>query len=1219
MTIAEIIENITDRAVFEKIVIDILRDKEPLYWNTIHEGINSKGETITSPLDAFHKLPNGDFVLFEVTTTDIKDLKNKWLNSKNGDLIKAGKKADTLRQNYPNSKFIVWLCTNSRIKDDSNNAIITETEKKASELNISIKYLEQSAIAAYLENNITGQWIAENYLGIKAVRLSFPKLLQLADRINLDYKVEISYDENKIIDREIRFKCLQQLKNSEKNIQIIIGRSGNGKSTIAFQLTQYFSNKSIASFKINSQYIDSSISLIDAISKQLKEYQENIRIDDLFNNNNIELIIVIEDINREKEPLKLLEKILKWNTDKRYKIIIPIWDTLYAQLSDLYKNNKNKIFEEIYIDRFSKKEAHETIKGNLKVRGIELIPSQIEAIAEELSFDPFLINMYLNLPDLNSDNWFHSTKNPIRIFFDDEIQKVENSSQYLHYQIYNALKCISEKILVHKTFIISLQSNSSWFDSETINIIHAIGNHSNILSIARNSYINFKHDKIRDYLLISKIQELIREGQILDDIFKEPYYAELIAKAIGSIENLNNFSFVLDRLLEDLPLSIFESLHHSIKKDNIDLLNDKLVTWLPNNINKLNEATLQSIEWKLADIEYQDIHEITKFFNPNRFVFIANFRNGDTLSGAKYLSIFKDDFEPSYINSERDRLIENFILRYKNKGIGDLKVLLKNDKASIVQKNTTILLAGYLKSYELFDSVFECWQTDKEELLCSSIWALINCINDSFESKFLTIFDYWMSLPNVERGNSFPQGTKNLTTYYLSRAKLDIQNEKFIRFLLSFDDLHKNSNLCWILLANIDYPDVFEYVVEKLGAAEKDVTENGGINFALWKYPENWTPSANRGKQISKESLIRLWNICQNSLNNKYIRNQSFRLWAASANENHLGLLKSIKLENEILYSEAIIKRAELNDYTVLEDIKKMITNDNHNCSRLIYYLSFIWDTKTFEFVDSLIKQYKNKINNDFSDTNSWIVSTIAKLMYYIPAKDVALLFEKHWDKLKYESCFILAAILTDTECCRHLVEESIKLHHKPTEIFKYLSLSLHGEVIGSTHFNRSTLTAVQLENIKPYFKYLNTRDIKELARLAHQQNLDNWIKKNMVQYFDNKENHYFELKDIFPTDEQLEIEFIKFTRDKQRFWQLDGWIDDLSKRECNKDRLMNLIEEWLVKYDFYFELYNCAAKCISKLGERNDIKLLEKIAGNEKISNLIANTKYRLYRQTLK
>ena len=54
MTVTDKIRNITDRGLFEKIVIDILREFRPEYRNIIHTGINAKGETVSSPLDAFH-------------------------------------------------------------------------------------------------------------------------------------------------------------------------------------------------------------------------------------------------------------------------------------------------------------------------------------------------------------------------------------------------------------------------------------------------------------------------------------------------------------------------------------------------------------------------------------------------------------------------------------------------------------------------------------------------------------------------------------------------------------------------------------------------------------------------------------------------------------------------------------------------------------------------------------------------------------------------------------------------------------------------------------------------------------------------------------------------------------------------------------------------------------------------------------------------------------
>ena len=70
MTVTEAIVNIKDRALFEQISVSILREIKPEYINIIHGGVNEKGETIASPLDAFHKINDNEFVLIEITTDD---------------------------------------------------------------------------------------------------------------------------------------------------------------------------------------------------------------------------------------------------------------------------------------------------------------------------------------------------------------------------------------------------------------------------------------------------------------------------------------------------------------------------------------------------------------------------------------------------------------------------------------------------------------------------------------------------------------------------------------------------------------------------------------------------------------------------------------------------------------------------------------------------------------------------------------------------------------------------------------------------------------------------------------------------------------------------------------------------------------------------------------------------------------------------------------------
>src|SRR6266542_2628448 len=127
LTTAEAIEGI-DPGTFEILATRVLRieDEDCRFFE--HLGVNAAGKTIPSSLDAFCLIPGSKpprFVMAAFTTAEPKKLRRKWLfdpghasrtqkatAKDDGDLIKAARRAEALRKDYPDAEFVVHLCTN---------------------------------------------------------------------------------------------------------------------------------------------------------------------------------------------------------------------------------------------------------------------------------------------------------------------------------------------------------------------------------------------------------------------------------------------------------------------------------------------------------------------------------------------------------------------------------------------------------------------------------------------------------------------------------------------------------------------------------------------------------------------------------------------------------------------------------------------------------------------------------------------------------------------------------------------------------------------------------------------------------------------------------------------------------------------------------------------------------------------------------------------------
>src|SRR6266511_2131666 len=192
MTTAEALEGLTDAGGFEFLGTRALRELYDDCRAIAHFGVNAAGKTIPNPVDAFYLVPGSKpprYVMTAFTLTARDRLERKWLFDRtaaqkarkatatdDGDLIKAGREAASIRASHPAATFVVYLCTNRRLDTD----LMTLVYDKAAELGVEVQFLEQSQLRDFLDAKPEGQWLRQEHLGIAADQLSQSLLRSLS-------------------------------------------------------------------------------------------------------------------------------------------------------------------------------------------------------------------------------------------------------------------------------------------------------------------------------------------------------------------------------------------------------------------------------------------------------------------------------------------------------------------------------------------------------------------------------------------------------------------------------------------------------------------------------------------------------------------------------------------------------------------------------------------------------------------------------------------------------------------------------------------------------------------------------------------------------------------------------------------------------------------------------------------------------------------------------
>lgn len=257
MTTAERLKSITDRSLFERLAGRVLALKEPELANLVATGINEKGETRKSPVDAFNKISEGKYVYVEYTTDD-SDLERKWLfDSKkaiprkvkrtnapkysDGDLLKASEAFLAIRSTNANASLSVYLVTNQWI----DKAISDKVDIKAQELGVTVKMFPGQVLSDFLDTNPTGQYLRKEFLGVEAELPSLPLLKEIAAKNLSQFKAEI-YIEKATVKRPNESDLELMVNSSISSLNLLVAESGMGKSTTCVRLMESYGEENLA-------------------------------------------------------------------------------------------------------------------------------------------------------------------------------------------------------------------------------------------------------------------------------------------------------------------------------------------------------------------------------------------------------------------------------------------------------------------------------------------------------------------------------------------------------------------------------------------------------------------------------------------------------------------------------------------------------------------------------------------------------------------------------------------------------------------------------------------------------------------------------------------------------------------------------------------------------------------------------------------------------------
>lgn len=1230
----------TDRGQFEDLAAAILRRANEEYAYLIQTGVNAAGEPIKSPIDAFCRVPDKDpprFLVVASTTTDRKSLKAKWLHDssgyvkgsserkkEDGDLLKAKREADSIREDISNAEFIVILVTNQRVDDQ----LLKEVAKKSAISNLEYDIWEQSRLADFLDNTPEGHWLGKKYLGIEAEMLSRPLLRSLCMKSRDAYKEEVSITNPDIwTPREIDKKIQDSIQGSNYSIQYFVGGSGNGKSVAAFRTLEDYLKSGKFGLWLPAASITDSLSLEEALDKELRRLHPTLQPDsgrtaiNLLQDNE-RLLLIVDDINRSPDPSRFAQLLQSWSKPHpsgiidspsslpKFQIICPLWPEFWEVFQESL--SRRPWANIISIGLFKDAEGRKAVQTIILKHGVDTTMIDAETLAKQMGHDPLIIGLFdVLLESVKSDNYSELADDIIQRFLDVRIRQQSNSegASYLAEEYQKALLSICLHMLRMKNLHPLWDDVTDWLKDapEILGAIRDLARQGQVCRIGDQKQFVFRHDRLQEFLLEQAMTELLTEVSIESHILTEPFYAGLIGKTIAKISIQRS---ILDDLRNHNPLALFEAVKHfgTPTSEYHNAIIEEIQAWIDKDLATGNAARslIDAICWSLIEVDSSVVLEITEKFPSSRLLQLARLRNGCAKSGAIYC-IGLVGFVPSMRNILRDRAIAHGLHRHKKRLIKDLKGLLKAGDISDDLREGALALAGFLESKELHDEIAICWNlvNDKTRVLPEAIWASMRCSDQDPAVLLNPLFAYWSTLPDEE--DALGRTMQLQVSEHLRFAVARGVSNNVVSYLISQCNVRGSLDTAiTYLLEYIDSPNAIEFITRKVADVERKLA--GTDRFSPWTMTltDKWNPFHKYGRKLSNESMECLRSLWDDTQNDEFTRKSAFRLWSTSADQEDLDILRTRKKDSP-LFKSAISKRVKLGDMKVVSDLISLLEQETH----WFLIAHNVWCAALRHITEYQLQSLKDITPSDYSGGRLDPHHFLSEFLMKIPAEDAESLLELYWDHLQYSPLFIQTALYAGTPRCLDLAASAIEQFPVNIPIFEHMATH-----IGYLNTERHQyLSSRHFDNILPYLDRFDETELREWAEAAQRLGIPEWSNINLAHRLGHKERSWYH-----PTDDDLILVLDEIEKDPHGVPSIRFWLEGFEKRHDPKHRALVIAEQWLASNPSE-KRFLIVADIISRAGSRRDLLLLDKydIKGSfDNVSRIKESARFSLCRRTL-
>jgi hypothetical protein len=1203
-TTAAALSKITDSGLFERLATDILREAEPNCRYLAHTGVNVAGKTIKAPVDCICFVPEEDPLHLIVVhhTIGAKDgLHKKWLHDpetvvpkkskKNsstdgaaketakappGDLLKTAKFVSELRKEIPTLRVTLILTTN----EEPDPGVIATVTTAALVNNIAVKFWTRSLLCDFLDSKPTGQWLRYQHLGIAQEQLSRELLLDLSSQSLKLLQGRILDNPTGWIARDLDLILATNLRHT---VTFLVASSGLGKTVACLKYLKKNRENGRISLVLDQEVISSSSTIEQAVMATLLALHPSLAgpTPEVFSFASPEepMLLLVEDINRSGITKNLTEKLIAWNFSnvqsgdpQPWRLLCPLWP---EALSSLEVQARKRIDPLVLTHSgFTPAEGVSAIENRTNPAERKISGLEAAHISTTLGHDPLLIA--LHDPDQSPD-----PQQTLGHFVENTLQRIASTTQdFTAADFREANRALAAEMLRRRQLEPKWNELRSQLSEQQRNCIGRISKDGTLLRMVNSSasqQIIFRHDRVRDWLLVDAVGYLEETGLLTDEIIADPFFSEILGTALIThpVE-----SQLMSRLRELNPLALFHSLR--LPEARSGPQREKLLVAINSWLDKptINWRANASLRWNalamLGETEDPEVPKLVAKVNPKTIHSdLALLRNGDPMGGIRLCQ----QLDPSVPAPWRDSLIEHAKFRYGSSFLEKLGIILRQPDLHQDLRTGALRLAGHLADQSLVHSIKESWMndSDREAQIDLYIWAFGQCCWNNSSDYLEPIFDLWSTLSDQSKSESGVSPRLEVTSNGLDSAfqfKTPLATIDFLCLQGSREDL-RWPIVC--LLDHVDHPKALSFIIGQIAAERRTSTPTSFPQISM-RARENWESSQKYYEpmsELSRDFLLHSW---RSDVADYDIRFAAFSLWSATHKPGDLE--KLIDFEPTPEFDDLILKaRLRRGDLTAIPlVIGKLAGSEAESWWWLCRY---VWSPEITETLDKFIG---NRAAS-FAGTGSYLETFVCELIQRLPPQVAESILIKHWPHVKNSTRFILTALYVATDATASIAKEAISQIREPSKIFEHFSFIYPLLVENHPGLTRHS----QVLTLVPYFHLIEASDLERL-----------WGACNRGGWYALRREQLDPLLCASPpkalwSDERAAAALDEMVRTGNLRW-LDHWLDDFLSAGTAWSEIRQLLFSWLAQRQSIQALEAvCAALRVSRflLKSRRQVELM--------------------------